>query len=122
MNGALGAKIPPPLSCSAVLQTGAPDEPAFGSLGWLTGSRAGGPRPHIFNDHRPSLPFPILFAFFANRVGPRKTESPREKNSRRPHPNGGTQSVTWVRGTASDTVEVEVKGNFYRNDCVYFAE
>lgn len=39
-----------------------------------------------------------------------------------PRANRGTQNVTWVRGTVSDTVEVEVKGDFYRSDCVLFAD
>jgi hypothetical protein len=34
---------------------------------------------------------------------------------------GGTQSVTFARGTVSDTVEVEVKGDFYRSDCIGFS-
>jgi len=35
--------------------------------------------------------------------------------------NGGTQTVTWARGTRSDTVEVEVKDDSYRSDCNRFS-
>jgi hypothetical protein len=35
--------------------------------------------------------------------------------------NAGTQSITWARGTGSDTVEVEVKGDFYGSDCIDFS-
>src|SRR5208337_2794187 len=34
---------------------------------------------------------------------------------------GGTQRVTWARGTGSDTVEVEVKGNSYGSDGIGFS-
>ena len=34
----------------------------------------------------------------------------------------GIQRVTWARGTASDTVEVEVKDDFYRSDCFHFPD
>ena len=31
------------------------------------------------------------------------------------------KAVTWARGTGSDTVEVEVNGDFYGSDCIHFS-